>query len=84
MAYTIRGRRVGYDNIASGSAAGKEQTAVGTSGVVSGVSQKYGGGSGQAKDTTLPTSTDSFDNIITVSGDLTSVWPLETMKSSNA
>ena len=33
MAYTLRGRRVRYDNIAAGSATGRELTITGVSGV---------------------------------------------------
>ena len=42
MAVTQRGRRTAYDNIASGSATGKERTVNGDAGVT----ELYGGGAG--------------------------------------
>jgi hypothetical protein len=83
MAFTIRGRRVAFDNIAVGSATGKEQTAVGTTGVVSGPSETYFGGSNQAVAATRPTSKDSTDHLYTVSGDKTSEWINETIINTN-
>lgn len=92
MAYTIRGRRVAFDNIAYASAAGRESTARGTSDWVSGPSEKYGGGSniitavGQTSPpeaSSEPTSTNSRDNMYTASGDKTSTYINETIINTN-
>lgn len=83
MSYTIRGRRVAFDNILVGTAASKEITAIGSSGCVSGPSEKYFAGGLPGISTTAPTSTDSTDNVLTVSGDKTSVWINETIINTN-
>jgi len=83
MAYTIRGRRVAFDNILVGTVASKEITAIGSSGSVSGPSETYFGGSNQAIGATRPTSKDATDNMLTVSGGKTSEWTNETMANTN-
>jgi hypothetical protein len=83
MSRTIRGRRVSYDNILVGTVASKEITAIGSSAPVSGPSETYFGGSNQAIGATRPTSTDATDNMLTVSGDKTSVWINETIINTN-
>ena len=83
MSFTIRGRRVAFDNIAVGSATGKQQTAVGTSGVVSGPSEKYFAGGLPGLSTTAPTSTNATDNMLVSTGSYTSVYTNETMINTN-
>lgn len=83
MSYTIRGRRVAYDNILVGTVASKEITAIGSSAPVSGPSETYFGGSNQAIGATRPTSKDATDNMLVSTGSATSVWTNETMVNTN-
>jgi hypothetical protein len=83
MSYSIRGRRVSFDNILVGTVASKEITAIGSSGPVSGPSETYFGGSNQAIGATRPTTKDATDNMLTVSGGKTSEWTNETMANTN-
>ena len=83
MSYTIRGRRVAFDNILVGTVASKAITAIGSSGPVSGPSETYFGGSNQAIGATRPTSKNATDNVLTVSGGKTSEWTNETMANTN-
>jgi hypothetical protein len=83
MSYTIRGRRVAFDNILVGTVASKEITAIGSSAPVSGPSEKYFAGGLPGLSTTAPTSTNATDNLLTVSGDKTSVWINETIINTN-
>lgn len=67
MAYTLRGRRVNYDNIASGSATGQERT----KGTLT--SENIGGNTGKASGELIRASvstaaTSSHDEELTISG----------------
>lgn len=82
MAYTIRGRRVAYDNIISTAKnIGKERTILGNAGST----EKYGAGGNVSIGSTEPTSdsTPAREHMIPVSGTgKTTLWPAECMVST--
>ena len=78
MSYTLRTRRVAYDNIAVGSATGRENPAVGLAGSTE---QNM---NGEHFGIASSMSTDKAVNrIITTTGGVTTLEPLETIINTN-
>ena len=77
MSYNIRLRRVAYDNIAAGSATGRERTK-GTNSTELLAKECFIGDGASVR------TTDCLDHILTTTGGKTSVFVNETMGSSNS
>ena len=77
MSYTLRMRRVAYDNIAAGSATGRERTK-GTNSTEVLARECFIGAQSAAR------TTDCLDHINTAAGGVTTGFVAETMLSSNA
>ena len=77
MSYTLRMRRVAYDNIAAGSATGRERTK-GTNSTEVLARENFIGDQSAAR------TTDCLDHINTAAGAVTTEFVNETMLSSNA
>lgn len=76
MSYTIRGRRVAYDNIAVGAATGQERTKGTLTSEVLAL-ENFVAGSAAVR------TTDALDHLITVTGGKTTVDTDETMINTN-